>query len=76
MEIAEIVKLGREMLILLSEYEVKIDDWKHLKMYDEFKRMRKNGVKYRYAISELAFTYNISRANVERIISRLGKDVK
>lgn len=76
MEIAEIVKIGRELLIMLSKYDVRIDDWKHLKMYDEFKRMRKNGVKYRYAISELAFTYNISRANVERIISRLRKTVK
>ena len=76
MEIAEIVKIGRELLIMLSKYDVRIDDWKHLKMYDEFKRMRKNGVKYRYAISELAFTYNISRANVERIISRFRKTVK
>ena len=76
MEIAEIVKIGRELLKMLSEYDVRLDDWKHLKMYDEFKRMRKNGVKYRYAVSELALTYNLSRAKVERIISRLSKDVK
>lgn len=76
MEIAEIVKIGRELLKLLSENDVRIDDWKHLRMYEDFKRMRSNGIKYRYAISELVLTYNISRANVERIVRRLGKDVK
>ena len=76
MEVAEIVRIGREMLKLMSENDVKLNDWKHLKMYEEYKRMRQNGVKYRYAITELAETYGISRANVERIVRRLGKDVK
>lgn len=76
MEIAEIVKIGRELLKMLSEYEVRIDDWKYLKMYEEYKRMRSNGVKYRYAIAELASVYHISRANVERIVRRLSKIVK
>ena len=76
MEIAEIVKLGRELLKLLSENDVRIGDWKYLKMYEDFKRMRHNGVKYRYAISELSLTHHISKANVERIIRRLRKTVK
>ena len=76
MEIAEIVKIGRELLKLMSENDVRIGDWKYLKMYEEYKRMRENGVKYRYAVSELSTSYNISRSNVERIIRRLGKTVK
>ena len=76
MEVAEIVKIGREMLKLLSENDVKMGDWKHLRMYEEYKRMRQNGVKYRYAVAELTAAYNISRAKVERIIQRLGKTVK
>jgi len=46
MEVAEIVRIGRELLKLMSENDVKIDDWKYLKMYNEYKRMRQNGVKF------------------------------
>lgn len=76
MEIAEIVRIGRELLKLLSENEVRVEDWKYLNMYDEYRRMRKNGVKYRFAVAELATLHHISRAKVERIISRLQKNVK
>lgn len=76
MEIAEFVRIGQDLLKLLSENEVKIGDWKYVKLYDEYKSMRKHKVKYRYAISELAATHNISRAKVERIIRRFKKNVK
>ena len=76
MKIAEFVKIGTEMLKLMSEYDVRIDDWKYLKMYDEYKRMRENHIKYRAAILELAISHNLSRSTCERIIRRLDKDVK
>ena len=76
MEIAEIVRLGREILKTLSENDVRIDDWKYLQMYEEYRRMRSNRVKYRAAILELAAEHNISRAKCERIIRRLSRDVK
>ena len=70
MEIAEIVKIGRELLKMLSEYDVRLDDWKYLKMYDEFKRMRKNGVKYRYAVSELQSQQSQSGKDNQQIEQR------
>ena len=76
MEIAEFVRIGQELLKMLSENEVNIGDWKYLKLYEEYKTMRKHRIKYRFAISELAATHHISRAKVERIIRRLKKDVK
>ena len=41
MELAEIIKLGRDLLKLLSEYDVKLQDWKYVDMYEQYKRMRK-----------------------------------
>ena len=76
MEIAEFVKIGRELLKSMSENDVKIQDWKYVGMYEEYKRMRGNRVKYRAAIAELALTHNLSRTKVERIIRRLKRDVK
>ena len=74
MKVAELVKISREVLKLLSENEVRTGDWKYVKMYDEYQRMRANGVKYRAAVVEVAKCYGISRAKAERIISRLGRD--
>ena len=76
MEIVEIVRIGRELLKLLSENDVKLEDWKYLKMFEEYKRRRANKVKYRFAVMELAMAHNLSKSKVERIIRRLSKSVK
>ena len=74
MKVVEIIKLGREMLKTLSENDVIIGDWKYIEMYDEYCRMRNNGIKYRAAIAEVALCHNISRAKAERIIRRFSKE--
>ena len=76
MEIVEIIKLGRELLKLLSENDVQLQDWKYVDMYEQYKRMRKHRVKYRTAVEELSSSYHISISKVERLIRRLRKVVK
>ena len=76
MKICEIVKLGKEMLKTMSDYGVKDGDWKYIDLYEEYKGMRKKGFKYRYVIMQLSLTHGISKSKVERIIRRLGQDVK
>ena len=71
MKVIELLKIGCEMLKLMSQNEVNRDDWRFVPMYDEFQQMRKNGVKYREAVRMLAEDYHISRATVERAIKRL-----
>ena len=75
MKVVELLKIGGELLKLMSENDVKPGDWKYVKMYYEYERMRENGIKYRAAITELAVCYSLSRSKVERIIRRMGKDV-
>ena len=75
MKVVELLKIGGELLKLMSENDVKPGDWKYVKMYYEYERMRENGIKYRAAITELAICYSLSRSKVERIIRRMSKDV-
>lgn len=75
MKVVELLKIGRELLKVLSENEVRTGDWKYVKMYEEYRRMRDNGVKYRAAVMEAATRHGISRANAERIIKRMGKEL-
>lgn len=74
MKVIELLKIGCEMLKLMSQNEVNRDDWRFVPMYDEFQQMRKNGVKYREAVRMLAEDYHVSRATVERAIKRLESD--
>lgn len=62
------------MLKIASENGVMVGDWKYLKLYEEYLNMRKNRLKYKYVIHELAVEHGISRSKVERIIRKFGKE--
>ena len=74
MKVVELLKIGGELLKLMSENDVKRDDYNFVKMYHEYLNMRKSGIKYRAVIQMLAEEYHTSKASVERAIRRLGKD--
>ena len=71
MKVVELLKIGGEMLKLMSRNEVNRDDWRFVPMYEDFQEMRDKGVKYREAVRMLAEEYRVSRATVERAIRRL-----
>ena len=74
MKVIELLKIGGEMLKVMSRNEVLRDDWRFIQMYEEFHIMRGNGIKYREAVRMLSEDYNIGRATVERVIKRLGSE--
>ena len=74
MKVIELLKIGGEMLKLMSRNEVNRDDWRFVPLYEEFQEMRDKGVKYREAVRMLAEDYHISRSTVERAIKRLESD--
>lgn len=71
MKVVELLKIGGELLKLMSRNEVNRDDWRFVPMYETFQEMRLKGVKYREAVRMLAEEYHVSRATVERAIKRL-----
>ena len=74
MKVVELLKIGGEMLKLMSAHEVNRDDWRFVKLYEEFQVMREHGVKYRECVRMLAEDYHVSRATVERVVSRLDRE--
>lgn len=71
MKKVELLKIMHEGLKKLSESEVMRDDFRWVKLYEEFQMMRARGLKYREAARMLAKDYRIGRATVERIVRRL-----
>lgn len=76
MLVADLLKIGCELLKLLSRYDVKIEDYRFVDLYFDYERRRRNREKYLATVTELAERYGISASTVERLIRRLGKPVK
>ncbi len=73
----EALKLVGGTLKMLSECEVVFDDWRFVPMYEEFRVMRGNRLKYRECVRMLSEEYHVSRATIERAIRRLdGETLK
>ena len=74
MKVVELLKIGGELLKLMSKHDVKRDDYRFVKMYHEYLNMRQRGIKYRVVIQMLAEEYHTSKASIERAIRRLSQE--
>ena len=75
MKIADLMKISKETMKMMSKCGIKTDDWQHLEMLDEYHSMRENCEKFRYIMAYLAEKYRLSESSVRRIIKRLSADV-
>ena len=76
MVVADLLKIARELLKLLSKYDVKVDDYRFVDLYFDYEARRQEREKYICIVSELADKYGISVSTVERAIRRLRRAVK
>lgn len=74
MKIVEILKIGREMLKMLSENDSNINDWRYIELYEEFTAMRRNGMKVRGIALELSEKYGVGVSTVFKVVRRFGKE--
>ena len=76
MKVVELLKVGKEMLKIMSEHDIMRDDYKYVKMYEEYKNMRSNRMKHTAAIQELSDDYGVSTRTVERVVKRLSLTIE
>lgn len=70
------MKINVRSLELMSNFDLRITDYRYLDMYDDYTSMRSGGEKLGYIIAHLADAYNISESSVKRLIKRLSEEVK
>ena len=70
------MKISSDTLYLLSENDIKMSDVKYLDMYSEYEKMMAKSLKVTYIIEHLSDKYNVSVAQVYRIIKRLKRTIK
>lgn len=76
MKIAELVNFSGEMLKRLHEAGIKIDDYKYLKLYQEYKAMKTKGYKTVFAVAKLSEKYKTSERQVYYVVKRFEANCK
>lgn len=76
MIVADLLKIGGELLKLLSKYDVKIDDYRFVDLYYDYEKQRNSNEKYIVVLDELSRKYKVSPSTIERLIRRLRKSVR
>ena len=74
MKVVELLKIGGELLKLMSKHDVLRDDYRYVPMFEEYQNLRRNGLKHHAAITMLSNEYHVSTRTIERIIKRLKCD--
>ena len=74
MKVIEIMKLGRIFLDLLQKACIKLEDTRHIEMYDEYVRMKQEGCKKSYIIATLVDLYHVSERQIYYIIKKFESD--
>lgn len=64
----ELISLNSKMLTTLHSNGIKIDDYRHLKIYEEYKEMAAKGDKITYIVSCLSTTYDLCERTIYRLI--------
>lgn len=75
MKAVKLLKIGRELLKLMSLFDLKVSDYKYVDLFMEYSMLRENDVKYTAAIMELSEKYHISESSVKRIIRRFEQEI-
>ena len=75
MKVTELLGIAAPILSIMERSGIRIGDYRFVGNYKEFLNMRRNNVKYRSAIRMLADENNISERTLERIFTRLSREV-
>lgn len=70
MRIADFIRLHKEIMNLLSNHDVKMDDFKYIEMFEDYDSMVREGNKISYIVSYLSDKYSLSEASVYRVLKK------
>ena len=70
-----LLKINSSYVEMMSKFGLSVSDVRYLPMYEEYLRMRAEGLKVTHIISHLAEKYFLSESTVKRVVRRLSQRV-
>ena len=74
MKVKELIKIGNVIMKMLHERGIKMEDYQHLPMVEEFVFMKDTGHKTTYIIAHLSEKYGICERKVYKIVGKMLVD--
>lgn len=74
MTIYEMVRMNRLLLEVLDSNGMNVKDVKYLPMYEEYRRMVREGHKMIYIVAFLSEEYGLSEATIYRVVAKMKKE--
>lgn len=75
MKAGELVNFNSKSLKAMSEVGIKIGDYRHLVLWNDYTALIANGNKKTYAMALVASRYKVSERTSARIISRFEAEI-
>lgn len=72
----DIVRFCKELLKKMSENDIRVEDYRHIDMCDEYSRLVEEGNKKEYAIAVVTEKYGVSESTLRRVLKRLCGPVR
>lgn len=69
----ELLRINESLLQTLSKNGVSVNDVNYLEVFDEFMKMKEQGMKVRYIALSLADKYGLSDRSIFKIVKRLSQ---
>lgn len=71
----EFMKAVESVLRLIVEKQVNAQDVRHLTMYEDYRKLKSEGLKVTYIVNYLCTQYEIPEPTIYRVIKRMERDV-
>lgn len=75
MKAAELVNFNERAMKAMSEVGIKIGDYRHLVLWNDYTALIADGNKKTYAMALVASRHNVSERTLARIISRFEAEI-
>ncbi|MBD9092115.1 MULTISPECIES: hypothetical protein [Bacteroides] len=76
MTVFDLIKVYEGPMNVLNDANVNLSDVRHIELFREYLRMKKEGHKLTYIVAFLVDEYSVGQATVYRIIDKFSKPVK
>ena len=75
MKVYEMLKICKDLLFLLSEFEIKTEDAKYVELYNDYVQQRKLGIKVACIMDDLQEKYGVSESTIHRLLRKFSKEL-
>ena len=73
MRVGELLKINAEMMKLMSRFGVRMEDYEHVRLFEDYVDMVEQGEKKEYVYAVLGEKYGVAKRTMQRIMARMGK---